>query len=66
MQVAIDREYLLRTIANLETQMSEHDAKFAGNPKHENCLPRFKTAIGKLQEELSRVQLEKTIIDNIK
>ncbi len=60
MQVAIDREYLVRTIDHLEREKHEHNTKFAGNPKHEHCLPRFDTAIGKLKEELAKVTQERS------
>lgn len=55
MQVAVDKEYLSRTIDHLEREKHEHNKKFAGNALHEHCLPRFDTAITKLKEELAKV-----------
>ena len=52
----VDREYLIRIIDHIERERSEHDRKFAGNPKHANCLPRFDTTIAKLKEELQKVE----------
>ncbi|HEY9867787.1 MAG TPA: hypothetical protein V6D08_01150 [Candidatus Obscuribacterales bacterium] len=52
----MDREYISRTIETIEREKAAHDEKFAGNPHHENCLPRFDQAIAKLKKELEKLQ----------
>lgn len=59
MQVAVDREYLVRTIDHLEQSKKEHDKKFADNAHHKHCLPRYDTAIAKLKDELIKVNQSK-------
>lgn len=61
MQIAVDKEYLVRTIDHLEREKKEHNKKFAGNPKHEHCLPRFDTAINQLTLELDKLELSKLV-----
>lgn len=62
----MDREYLIRTIELLKQQMNEHDIKFAGNKKHENCLPRFVSAIDKLELELASRGTRSFLEDRVK
>lgn len=61
MQVAIDKEYLIRTIDLLLREKSEHDKKFAGNPHHKDCLPRFDKVIDQLTLELDKVTIQTKI-----
>jgi len=52
----MDREYINRTIDNLQREREVHDKKFAGNPVHQNCLPRFDQAIANLRKELEKLE----------
>jgi len=51
----MDREYVSRAIDNLQRERVVHDQKFANNPVHQNCLPRFDQAIANLQKELEKL-----------
>lgn len=61
MEIAVDREYLVRTIAHLEQERRDHDKKFAGNEHHKHCLPRFDTALNRLQAELDRITISQLV-----
>lgn len=49
----MDRYYLLDIIRRIKHDRDQHDQKFATNPAHKNCLPRFETVIGNLEKELA-------------
>ncbi|MFN8654854.1 MAG: hypothetical protein U0105_00830 [Candidatus Obscuribacterales bacterium] len=49
----MDRYYLLDIIRRITLERDQHDQKFATNPAHKDCLPRFETAIGNLEKELA-------------
>jgi len=51
----MDRYYLQDLISQLERERAEHGTKFAGNPVHINCLPRFDNTIEKLKGELAKL-----------
>lgn len=51
----MDRSYLKNTLDNIRLQKAAHDAKFAGNQVHKNCLPRFDQAIENLEKELEKL-----------
>lgn len=57
----MDKEYISRTIETLEREKAAHDQKFAGNPVHKNCLPRFDEAIARLKKELEKLQEQRTL-----
>ncbi len=38
--------------------MAVHDSKFAGNPAHDNCLPRFEMVIARMKAELAKLEAE--------
>ena len=50
----MDRYYIEQIIALLEKEKGQHDRKFAANPAHRDCLPRFDTAINRLRSELAK------------
>jgi len=52
----MDREYINRTIDNLQRERAVHDQKFSSNPAHQNCLPRFDQAIANLKKELEKLE----------
>lgn len=52
-RLAMDRYYLLDIIRRITLERDQHDQKFAANPAHKDCLPRFETAIGNLEKELA-------------
>lgn len=56
----MDREYVSRTIENLEREKAIHDQKFADNPHHNDCLKRFEQAIIKLRKELEKLELKRS------
>lgn len=51
----MDRFYLMDIIRRIKLERDQHDAKFAANHVHENCLPRFDTVIVNLEKELANI-----------
>jgi hypothetical protein len=45
-------------IKRIRAERDQHDSKFAGNPKHAQCLPRFEQTIERLEQELARTSGE--------
>jgi len=56
----MDREYINRTIDNLQREREAHDKKFSGNPVHQSCLPRFDQAIANLRKELEKLEARRS------
>lgn len=56
----MDRMYLKGTIEHLEREKAAHPQKFGANPVHQNCMPNFDAAIGRLKAELEKLELEAT------
>ncbi len=54
----MDRQYLKEMIRRIEEEMAVHDSKFAGNPAHDNCLPRFEMVIARMKAELAKLEAE--------
>jgi hypothetical protein len=50
----IDKLYLQNLIEKIEHEMKIHDQKFADNPAHKDCLPRFEMTLAKLQAEITK------------
>ncbi len=57
----IDKLYLQNLIDRIVHEMEIHDQKFADNPVHKDCLPRFKMTIEKLKAELTKEELLKAL-----
>jgi hypothetical protein len=51
----VDRIYLQSVIDKIEHERKIHDRKFADNPAHKTCLPRFDDTLTKLREELRKL-----------
>jgi len=51
----MDRLYLQNAIDKIWRERDIHDRKFADNPAHNNCLPRFEQTLAKLREELNKL-----------
>lgn len=49
----MENQHLKSLIGQLEQEKRAHDEKFGGSSVHNDCLPRFETAINKLKEELA-------------
>jgi hypothetical protein len=56
----IDKLYLQNLIEKIEHEMNIHDQKFAGNPAHKDCLPRFKATLEKLRAEIMKEDIAKS------
>lgn len=48
----MDIHHLKSLISQLEHERRMHDEKFAENPAHGDCMPRFDIALSKLREEV--------------
>lgn len=52
----MDKMYWLNVIRQIEQERERHDTKFADNPAHANCLPRFDDVLLRLRKELNEAE----------
>ena len=54
----MDRMMLKAAIQKIEDERKVHDAKFAGNPVHKDCIPRFDKVLANLKSDLEKSEPE--------
>lgn len=54
----MDRMMLKASIERIENERQIHDEKFANNPVHKDCLPRFDKVLSNLKADLNKVEAE--------
>jgi hypothetical protein len=54
----MDRMMLKQAIERIENERAVHDEKFANNPVHKDCLPRFDKVLDNLRSDLKKEEVE--------
>jgi len=54
----VDKMYIQGVIERIESERLVHRTKFADNPAHRDCLPRFEKTIEMLKAELAKCLAE--------
>lgn len=50
----VDKMLLKNAIQKIEAEKKVHDQKFASNPAHKECLPRFDKVLTNLKADLEK------------
>lgn len=56
----MDRMMLKAAIQKIEDERKVHDEKFAGNPVHKDCVPRFDKVLTNLRNDLDKMEPEQS------